>query len=170
MLRKYLLLIIFLMASLNAQATTHYLSKQARQFAGYWYTYDGESPTVKGIAHFYVSKNHVVGKGYVTFYTDKIPEKHCSKCKGRYRNKPIHSVPFFHGIIKSNGKKQPCKIMNTATGNNYSCFFHLTHSGKTLVIRVYLGTTMFGRTLYWRRAPKRVVKKYQGKRHIKIRR
>lgn len=74
----------------------------------------------------------------------------CSKCPGQFKNKKIVGMRFMWGLKKSGDNVwSGGKILDPKKGSIYSS--KVTLEGRTLKVRGYIGSPMFGRTATWRR-------------------
>ena len=69
----------------------------------------------------------------------------------KLRTRPRLGLPVLSGFEKDGDDKYTNgKIYDPNNGKTYSC--KITHKGKTLDIRGYIGISLFGRTTTWERA------------------
>jgi uncharacterized protein (DUF2147 family) len=69
----------------------------------------------------------------------------------KLRSRPIIGMPILSGFVPDGDNKYTDgKIYDPKNGKTYSC--NITHNGKTLSIRGYVGVSLFGRTTIWERA------------------
>lgn len=57
------------------------------------------------------------------------------------------------GLWRTNGEYGGGDILDPNTGSIDRCSFKLENEGRTLVVRGYLGVSLFGRTQKWLREP-----------------
>ena len=78
----------------------------------------------------------------------KVDEKNKDE---KLRNRPIIGLHILEGFVPDGDNKYTDgKIYDPKNGKTYSC--NITHNGKTLSIRGYVGISLVGRTTTWERA------------------
>jgi len=69
----------------------------------------------------------------------------------KLRSRPIIGMAILSGFVPDGDNKYTDgKIYDPKNGKTYSC--NITHKGKTLSIRGYVGISLLGRTTTWERA------------------
>lgn len=76
---------------------------------------------------------------------------HCEHCKGNLKNKPYLGMTIIRGLKLKNNKWINGEVLDTDTGNTYSCNMTLSNDGKTMHLHAYKGIPLFGRTVDWKR-------------------
>lgn len=76
---------------------------------------------------------------------------YCDHCKGRLKNKPYLGMTIIRGLKHKNNKWINGEVLDTDTGNTYSCNITLSDDGNTMHFHAYKGVPLFGRTVEWRR-------------------
>ncbi|MEO5775857.1 MAG: DUF2147 domain-containing protein [Flavobacterium sp.] len=114
---------------------------------GKWKTIDDVTGKEKGIVEIFEYKGKVYGKIIEIFEADKKHLK-CDKCEGDDHNKPILGMNIIKGLKKNDGVYDGGKIVDPKNGKSYHC--KITLEGKDrLVVRGYIGITLFGRSQTW---------------------
>ena len=74
----------------------------------------------------------------------------CSKCVGKYQNKPLLGAQIVHGL-KNTGKNtyDGGKITDPKNGKTYSFNAKMSNDGRTLNGRGYIGVSALGRSQTW---------------------
>jgi uncharacterized protein (DUF2147 family) len=114
---------------------------------GKWKTIDDVTGKEKGIVEIFEHKGKVYGKVIEILDPDKKHLK-CEKCEGEDKNKPILGLTVIKGLIKKEGNYEGGKVIDTKTGQTYHCKITLDGKDK-LIIRGYIGITLFGRSQTW---------------------
>lgn len=114
---------------------------------GKWKTIDDISGKEKGIVEIYEYKNKIYGRIVEIFETDKKHLK-CEKCEGEDKNKPILGMNIIKGMKKKEDGYEGGKIVDPKNGKSYHCKITLEGKDK-LVVRGYIGITLFGRSQTW---------------------
>ncbi len=76
---------------------------------------------------------------------------YCVNCKGNLKNKPYLGMTIIHGLRWKKNKWVNGEVLDTDTGNTYSCNITLSDDGDTMYLHAYKGIPLFGRTVHWRR-------------------
>jgi uncharacterized protein (DUF2147 family) len=114
-----------------------------------WRTYDLNGQA-RSVLKFYITD------GELRADVVKILAKkgtYCEHCKGKLKNKPYLGMTIIHGLKLKNNKWIHGEVLDTDTGNTYSCNMTLSHDGETMHLHAYKGIPLFGRTVHWKREP-----------------
>jgi len=93
-------------------------------------------------------------------YTGKIEkglptdteEKYCDVCKGQRKGQRLIGMTILKGVkSKGDGAYAGEEILDPFSGNTYRVKLKLKDAGETLVVRGYVGMSLFGRTQTWKR-------------------
>ena len=79
----------------------------------------------------------------------------CTRCTGKRHDQPIIGLVIMRHLKLQNGEYVGGDILDPNTGHVYGCSLHLTHGGHELVMRGFLGISLFGRSQTWRRVGER---------------
>lgn len=75
----------------------------------------------------------------------------CTKCTGARHNQPIIGLLIIRHLKPQNGEYVGGDILDPNTGRVYGCTVKLTDGGRELIMRGFLGISLFGRSQTWRR-------------------
>lgn len=114
---------------------------------GKWKTIDDETGKEKGIVEIYEHKGKVYGRIIEIFEQDKKHLK-CEKCEGDDKNKPVLGLVIIKGLNKNGDIYDGGNIVDPKNGKRYHCKITLEGKDK-LIVRGYIGITLFGRSQTW---------------------
>jgi uncharacterized protein (DUF2147 family) len=78
----------------------------------------------------------------------------CGKCSGERKGKPIIGMEILrHMRPDGDDAWSGGEILDPENGRTYRAKMKLTNGGKTLVVRGYIGFSLFGRSQTWVRRP-----------------
>ena len=114
---------------------------------GKWVTIDDKTNQKRAVVNITESKNGFRGK-IIEVFPKPGDTGICSKCPGKFKDKPIKGLTFLWGMKKS-GKNtwDGGKIMDPKTGKIYKA--KMTLEGNKLFVRGYIGFSLIGRTQVW---------------------
>ncbi len=81
------------------------------------------------------------------------PNKRCTQCEGAQRNAPFLGLVIIKGMRRHGLEYENGSIMDPRSGSVYNAMMHLNPDGHTLVVRGYLGISLFGKDQTWYRLP-----------------
>lgn len=143
--------IVLLTSLSSAFAKTARPAANLDSVTGYWTTIDDETGKVRSIMHIWESRGVIYGRIEKIF---KQPGDTgiCSKCPGRFRDKPILGLVILWGLEETgNNVWSGGQILDPHSGKVYRVTLTLSEDGKSLKVRGYIGISLFGRTQYWYR-------------------
>ena len=75
----------------------------------------------------------------------------CARCTGKRHDQPIIGLVILRHLKPRNGEYVGGDILDPDTGHVYGCTLKLTDGGHRLIMRGFLGISLFGRSQVWRR-------------------
>lgn len=116
-----------------------------------WQTVDDKTGEKKAIIQLNESSGKVSGK-IIKVLNTKDANALCEKCPGSLKNKPVEGLQILSGL-KANGNNQwsDGQLVDPETGKVYSGKLTLSDNGKSLKLRGYVGSPVFGRSQTWQR-------------------
>jgi uncharacterized protein (DUF2147 family) len=127
------------------------VSAEAALPAGIWETIDDK--THKATSHVQIWERAGKLSGKITKLTEPDSlNPVCDACKGNRKNQPLIGMVIMWGLTRGdNGWWEGGHILDPDNGKTYRCKIKLTHGGRKLDVRGYIGISLFGRTQTWNR-------------------
>lgn len=75
----------------------------------------------------------------------------CDLCPGRLKNHPIVGLRFLTGLVRHGHDYTGGRLLDPETGQTYQGQATLAPDGRSLTLRGYVGSPIFGRSQTWRR-------------------
>jgi uncharacterized protein (DUF2147 family) len=75
----------------------------------------------------------------------------CEKCEGARKNQPVVGMVFLWGLRNQGGEYSGGEILDPDNGKIYRAKLRLSPDGKQLIVRGYIGFSLFGRSQTWQR-------------------
>ncbi len=114
-----------------------------------WKTIDDVTKKPLSVVQFTETSKGVLSAKIVDVLEGTEGEK-CTKCKGKFYNKPLQGVQIVSGLKKAgNNSYDGGKITDPKNGKTYSFNARLSEDGKTLNGRGYIGVSALGRSQTW---------------------
>lgn len=118
--------------------------------AGEWITIDDKTGDKRALVRIVVVDNKLTGT-IVRVYPQPGDTGICSKCPGRFKDKPIKGLQFLWNLTdRGHGIWGGGEILEAKTGKIYRAKLRL--KGNKLYVRGFVGIALLGRTQVWVRA------------------
>ncbi len=142
MFRRLALLVWLLPAIAFAQTTP----------VGLWRTVDDHTGQPTGLVRIFESQGMLYGD-VQQIYDPAKAHATCQKCTGDRQGKPVLGLQIIRGLKPDGDSWDGGQILDPETGDTYRCSMRLTDAGRKLVVRGFLGISLFGRSQTWTRVP-----------------
>ncbi len=119
----------------------------AQSILGKWKTIDDETGKEKAIIELYEKNGKVYGK-IIEILQPENKLRKCNLCEGEEKNKPILGMIVIKDLTKSGHDYDNGKIIDPKNGKTYRCKISLSEKNM-LMVRGYIGLSLFGRTQTW---------------------
>ncbi len=137
---------VFLIVTLAGSAS----SAEATSPVGLWKTIDDKSGQPRGFVRLYESDGKFFAKIEKSF-TPGDETGVCSACTDERKNQPIIGLVFMRNLKAQGDEFVDGDILDSDTGTIYRCKFRLEDGGTRLVVRGFVGISLFGRSKTWYR-------------------
>jgi uncharacterized protein (DUF2147 family) len=75
----------------------------------------------------------------------------CVKCTDERKDQPLIGMVFMRDLKLVDGEYRDGDILDPDNGSVYRCRLRLVDGGKKVIVRGFLGISLFGRTQTWER-------------------
>jgi uncharacterized protein (DUF2147 family) len=118
---------------------------------GLWKTYDDKTGEARALVRIYRQDGALFGKIEATLVPDEN-EEHCSACTDERKGQPVVGLIILRGLKAEKDGFAGGDILDPETGSVYRCSLRLEEEGSRLIVRGYIGLSLFGRSQTWLRA------------------
>jgi uncharacterized protein (DUF2147 family) len=119
--------------------------------AGNWRTFDDRTGKERGMVHIDDVDGRLTGR--VVSTVDPADAAHvCDRCDDDRHGKPLIGLEIIRGMQPDGEGWSGGRVLDPETGGVYRGKMHLEDGGRRLVLRGYLGISLFGRSQTWVRA------------------
>jgi uncharacterized protein (DUF2147 family) len=118
--------------------------------AGLWKTFDDRTHKARGVVSIYEENGTFTGKIETSFDPEELTRR-CEKCSGDRKGQPVIGLVIMRGMTRHGSEYDGGEILDPETGFVYRCRLTLSGDGAKLMVRGYLGLSIFGRTQTWMR-------------------
>jgi uncharacterized protein (DUF2147 family) len=118
---------------------------------GLWRTFDDNTGRERGLVRIWQQNGALYGSVEAT--VDPAEAKRtCERCRDDRRGKPIIGLNIIRGLRQEGDRWAGGEILDPENGQTYRCSMRLEDGGRKLIVRGYLGLSLFGRSQVWLRA------------------
>jgi uncharacterized protein (DUF2147 family) len=119
--------------------------------AGWWQPIDEKTGEPLGLIRIYEERGLFFGRIEPSSPTDDASRK-CSRCTDERRNQPVIGLVLIRNMRLQGDEYVGGDILDPDTGRIYGCKFRLVDGGTKLIMRGFIGLSLFGRSQTWQRA------------------
>jgi uncharacterized protein (DUF2147 family) len=118
--------------------------------SGLWKTFDDHTHKARGTILIFEKDGVLFGRIESTFNPAEENER-CHKCSGDRKNAPVIGLIVMRGMKRHGAEFDGGDILDPENGTLYRCKLTLSRDGSKLMVRGYVGISLFGRTQTWTR-------------------
>jgi uncharacterized protein (DUF2147 family) len=116
--------------------------------AGLWKTFDDHTHKARGTILIFEENGVFFGRIESSFNPAELTER-CHKCSGDRKDAPVIGLIIMRGMTRHGDEFEGGDILDPETGTTYHCRLSLSSDGMKLMVRGYIGFSLFGRTQTW---------------------
>lgn len=122
--------------------------------AGTWKTVDDRTGKPRGVVRIYEDSGRFFGKIDAAL-DPKEEHLRCRYCRGERKDQPVIGLLILRNMKPGHhaGEFEGGDILDPETGMVYRCLLRLADDGNKLIVRGYIGFSIFGRSQQWFRQP-----------------
>jgi uncharacterized protein (DUF2147 family) len=117
---------------------------------GWWRTFDDKTGQARGIVKIYEQGGKLFGRLERSF-TPGAATRVCSVCKDERKDQPVIGLLIIRNMKLEDGEYGGGDILDPDSGTVYRCKLRLEQQGTRVVVRGYIGISLFGRSQTWQR-------------------
>jgi len=118
---------------------------------GLWRTFDDKTGHERGLVRIWVQDGSLYGS-IVSTVDPAEGKRTCDKCRDDRHGKPIIGLNIIRGLKQDGDRWAGGEILDPENGQTYRCAMRLDDGGRKLIVRGYIGLSLFGRSQEWLRA------------------
>jgi uncharacterized protein (DUF2147 family) len=115
---------------------------------GLWKTFDDHTHNARGTVLIFAENGVLFGRIESTFNPAETAER-CRKCAGDRKDAPVIGLIIMRGMTRHGAEFAGGDILDPENGTVYRCRLTLSSDGGKLMVRGYIGLSLFGRTQTW---------------------
>lgn len=119
---------------------------------GSWRTFDDKTGRERSLVRIDATPSGTL-MGRVVSTVDPAEAKHvCEKCDDDRKDQPVIGLEIIRGMVQDGDVWDGGRVLDPETGSVYHGTMRLEDGGQKLVLRGYIGISLFGRSQTWLRA------------------
>jgi len=122
---------------------------------GRWRTVDDKTGQPRSIVRIWDENGRLFGRVEQSLNPARAGRR-CDKCTDERKDQLIVGMVIIRGLEQKGDEYSGGDILDPDNGKIYRCKVKLSERGNLLVVRGYLGASLFGRSQTWTREPEAV--------------
>lgn len=119
---------------------------------GRWKTIDDRSGKPRSVVRIFEQGGRLFGRIEAGF-DPRENERVCNLCSDERRDQPLRGLLILRNLVPDGEAWSGGDILDPDNGTVYRCTVRLADGGRKLVVRGYVGVSLFGRSQTWEREP-----------------
>lgn len=119
---------------------------------GVWKTYDDKTGKEKALVRIYENDGRLFGK-IIQSFKPGAETRVCVPCTDERKDQPIIGLVIIRNMKRDGDQYDGGDILDPESGSVYHSTMRLEQDGARLVVRGYIGFSLFGRSQTWERQP-----------------
>jgi uncharacterized protein (DUF2147 family) len=117
---------------------------------GVWQTIDDHTHQPKALVQITQHDDGTLnGKVIKGLNPNDSPDRRCTECTDERKDQKILGMTIIKDMKKDGDSWDGGRILDPENGKIYRCEMHLEDGGQKLVVRGYIGVSLFGRSQTW---------------------
>ena len=117
---------------------------------GVWQTIDDHTHQPKALVQITQHDDDTLsGKVIKGLNPNDSPDRRCTECTDDRKDQKILGMTIIKDMKKDGDSWDGGRILDPENGKSYRCEMHLEDGGQKLVVRGYIGVSLFGRSQTW---------------------
>ena len=147
---RLIALIAMFSAPFAAIAQSAALPNMAASPVGLWETIDDKTGKPTAVVEIFEKDARLFGR-IAEILTGADAKSVCVACTDDRKNQPIIGMIIIRSIKPGGPEYSGGDILDPDSGSVYRCKMHLEKNGSELIVRGYIGLSLFGRSQTWHR-------------------
>jgi uncharacterized protein (DUF2147 family) len=143
-------LLVMFAAPLVAIAQSGPPPEKAASPVGLWETIDDKTGKPTAVVEIFEKDQKLYGR-IEQILTGEDAKVVCVACTDDRKNQPVVGMIIIRGIKLGGPEYGGGDILDPDSGSVYRCKMHLEKNGSELIVRGYIGLSLFGRSQTWHR-------------------
>ena len=137
-------------APLTADAQSGAASDKAASPIGQWETIDDKTGKATAVVEIFERDARLFGR-ITEILSGADAKSLCVACTDDRKNQPIIGMIIIRSIKTTGPEYSGGDILDPDSGSVYRCKMHLEKNGSELIVRGFIGLSLFGRSQTWHR-------------------
>ncbi len=127
------------------------LRAQAPSPEGLWKTLDDHTGQPRGLVRIYRQGDAFFGRLEASLVPEEADAR-CSDCTDERKDQPVVGMVILRNLKAGKDGYGGGDILDPDTGSVYDCSLHVEAGGGKLIVRGFIGFSLFGRSQTWLKA------------------